>query len=92
MLSKERERKKDRKNSADKFQAGVIGVRRGASPLSSHNLTLTITPATLHSSPTPLHPPLPETHFSQGALNSLALFDLGRSGVSVRYKPTVNHE
>lgn len=40
------------------------------------------------------HPgtPSPEKHFSQGALNSLALFDLGRSGVSVRYKPTVNHE
>lgn len=56
---RKKERQEERKNSADKSQAGVIGVRRGASPLSSHNLTLTITPATLHSSPSPLHPPLP---------------------------------
>lgn len=40
----------------------------------------------------PITPPLPGPHISQEALNSLALFDLGRSGVSVRYKPMVNHE
>lgn len=67
--------------------------------LSSHSslsdLAIAITtsplPTTQTSSPTCPHL-LPEPCFSQEALNSLALFDLGRSGVSVRYKPTVNHE
>lgn len=84
---------------ADSFQARASGGRRGAIPifLSSSpllpflsDLTLTVTTTSPLHPPPP--PPLPEPRISQGALNSLALFDLGRSGVSVRYKPMVNHE
>lgn len=71
------------------FQAGLIFER--LLPFHSDNLT-----PHFHTSHTCTTATLAHLHlgniYSQGALNSLALFDLGRSGVSVRYKPTVNHE
>lgn len=56
-----------------------------------HLISFTFTPDCNNPNP-PTSPPPSEPDISQGALNLPALFDLGRSGVSVPYKPTASHE